>query len=252
MSTRGDFAGQRAIITGGGSGIGAACAGMFVERGGTVLVIDRDFGKAHAVAQRLDGRAEGLDVTDADAVRALIGGLPEEGFIPDVLINCAGMREAADPLEISPEHWEQLLSVNLSGTFYVTQAIARLWRDLERGGAIVNTASTSGIFASEQRVSYVSAKHGVVGMTRQLALELGPRGIRVNAVAPGVVRTPMTQAYFDDPATTERITGVYPLGRMAEAEDVAEVILFLASDRARHVTGTVIPVDGGYTAGRRK
>ena len=101
-------------------------------------------------------------------------------------------------------------------------------------------------------MTYVSSKHGVVGMTKQLALDLGPLGIRVNAVAPGVVQTPMTQAYFDDPETETRIRNVYPLGRVAQAEDVAEVILFLASDRARHVTGTVIPVDGGYTAGRRK
>lgn len=252
MSVQGDFQGQRAIITGGGSGIGAACARMIVERGGEVLVIDRDAGAAQAVADSLGGRAEALDVTDAGAVAALVTGLAKADFVPDVLINCAGVREFADPLEISPEHWEKLLSVNLSGTFYITQAVARLWRDLNRGGAIVNTASTSGIFASEQRVTYVASKHGVVGMTRQLALDLGPLGIRINAVAPGVVQTPMTQTYFDDPATEERIRNVYPLGRVAQAEDVAEVILFLASDRARHVTGTVIPVDGGYTAGRRK
>jgi meso-butanediol dehydrogenase/(S,S)-butanediol dehydrogenase/diacetyl reductase len=252
MSYQEDFAGKKAFITGGGSGIGAACAELFSARGGEVLVIDRDGGKACAVAEKISGKPAVLDVTDAVAVKNLTTATVEDGFIPDVLINCAGMREAADPLEISPEHWEQVLSVNLSGTFYITQAVARVWRDLGRTGAIVNTSSTSGIFASEQRVTYVSSKHGVVGMTRQLALDLGPIGIRVNAVAPGVVQTPMTQTYFDDPSVEERIKNVYPLGRVAQAEDVAEVILFLASDRACHVTGTVIPVDGGYTAGRRK
>jgi len=191
-------------------------------------------------------------VTDADAIAALVRRTAEEGLVPDVLVNCAGMREFADPLEITAQHWQKLLSVNLSGTFYITQAVARLWRDLARGGAIVNTASTSGVFASEQRVTYVSSKHGVVGMTRQLALDLGPLGIRINAVAPGVVRTPMTEDYFRNPDVAEQIRSVYPLGRVAEPEDVAEVILFLASDRARHVTGAVIPVDAGYTAGRRK
>lgn len=247
-----DFAGQNAIITGGASGIGAACARLLSARGGTVFILDRDQNKAQALANELGGRAAALDVTDAAAVKALIEQTFASGFIPDVLINCAGMRETADPLEISPEHWETILQVNLSGTFYITQAVARAWRDMGRGGAIVNTASTSGIFAAEQRVSYVSSKHGVVGMTRQLALDLGPLGIRINAIAPGVVQTPMTQAYFDDPATEERIKNVYPLGRVAQAEDVAEVILFVASDKARHVTGAVIPVDGGYTAGRRK
>ena len=252
MSVEGDFIGKTAVVTGGGSGIGAACARMLAERGGEVLIVDRDGEKALAIAGAIGGRAETLDVTDQDAVAALVRRTAEDGLVPDVLVNCAGMREFADPLEITAQHWQHLLSVNLSGTFYITQAVARLWRDLGRGGAIVNTASTSGIFASEQRVTYVSSKHGVVGMTRQLALDLGPLGIRINAVAPGVVRTPMTEAYFRNPDVAERIRSVYPLGRVAEPEDVAEVILFLASDRARHVTGAVIPVDAGYTAGRRK
>ena len=252
MSVAEDFAGKCAFVTGGGSGIGAACARMFVERGGSVVLIDRDGDKTRTLATKLGGRAEVLDVTDADAVKALVARLAAAGIVADVLVNCAGVRETADPLEISPEYWEGILKVNLSGTFYITQAVAKLWRDLGRAGAIVNVASTSGIFASEQRATYVSSKHGVVGLTRQLALDLGPLGIRINAVAPGVIRTPMTEAYFDDPATAERIRNVYPLGRVGEPEDVAEVVLFLASDRARHVTGAVIPVDAGYTAGRRK
>ena len=98
----------------------------------------------------------------------------------------------------------------------------------------------------------MSSKHGVVGLTKQLSLDLGPLGIRVNAVAPGIVRTPMTETYFDDPDQVVKLNAAYPLGRPAEAEDVAEVVVFLASDAARYVTGVVIPVDGGYTAGRRK
>lgn len=252
MTTQGDFTGKTAVITGGGSGIGAACARMIVDRGGAVILLDRDIGNANSIALQTNGEAHELDVTDAKAVNAVVDVWAQTNKIPDVLINCAGVREFADPLEISPEHWQQVLSVNLSGTFYITQAVARLWRDRKRTGAIVNTSSTSGIFASEHRVTYVASKHGVVGLTRQLALDLGPLGIRINAVAPGVVQTPMTQTYFDDPDTEDRIRTVYPLGRVAQPEDVAEVILFLASDRARHVTGTVIPVDGGYTAGRRK
>ncbi len=125
-------------------------------------------------------------------------------------------------------------------------------RDRGAGGAIVNIASTSGLLASENRAAYVASKHGVVGLTKQLALDLGPLGIRVNAVAPGVVRTPMTEAYFEDPVAVEKLNSVYPLGRPAEPEEVAEAVVFLASDAARYVTGAILPVDGGYTAGRRK
>ena len=217
------------------------------------MVIDRDGDKALAIAGAIGGRAETLDVTDPDAVAALVRRTAEDGLVPDVLVNCAGMREFADPLEITAQHWQHLLSVNLSGTFYITQAVARLWRDLGAGAPIVNTASTSGIFASEQRVTYVSSKHGVVGMTRQLGARSRPAQHSYQRRRPG------RRAHADDrgptsaaPTSPSGIRSVYPLGRVAEPEDVAEVILFLASDRARHVTGAVIPVDAGYTAGRRK
>ena len=178
--------------------------------------------------------------------------LEAEGWGPDVLVNSAGMREFADPLEITEADWARVLTVNLSGTFHVAQGVARRLKTAGKTGAIVNVASTSGLVASENRAAYVSAKHGVVGLTKQLALDLGPVGIRVNAVAPGVIRTPMTELYFSDPDMIERLRRAYPLGRAGAPEEVAEVIAFLASERARYVTGTVVPVDGGYTAGRRK
>lgn len=252
MTALQDFTGRTALVTGGGSGIGSACVAMLAHRGARVIIADRDTGTSAAVAQAHDARAEPLDVTDAAAVTDLLTRLEADGWLPDILINSAGVREFADPLAISPTDWTRVLSINLTGTFLVAQAVARALRNGSRAGAIVNVASTSGLLASEQRAAYVASKHGVVGLTRQLALELGPVGIRVNAVAPGVVRTPMTATYFEDPAMLERLRNAYPLGRAAEAEEVAEVILFLASDRARYVTGAVVPVDGGYTAGRRK
>lgn len=247
-----EFSGKTALIVGGGSGIGAQCARMLADAGAGIIVADRDQEAAAQIVARSGGEAEQLDVSDPADVAALVGRLCARGFVPDILINCAGVREVVHPLDLSPEEWQQVISVNLSGAFYIAQAVARQWRDLARPGAIVIAASTSGLLASENRAAYVASKHGVVGLTKQLALDLGPLGIRVNAVAPGVVRTPMTESYFDDPDAMARLNKVYPLGRVAQPEDVAEVMLFLASERARHVTGTVMPVDAGYTAGRRK
>ena len=249
MSDSLDFDGRTALVTGGGSGIGAACVSMLSKRGANVIVADRN---VSGLSPGERTRIEALDVSNTGGVTALFERLADERIVPDVLVNSAGIREYNDPLELSVADWAQVLAVNLTGTFLVAQAFARQLRARKRAGSIVNVASTSGIFASEHRAAYVSSKHGVVGLTRQLSLDLAPMGIRVNAVAPGVVRTPMTELYFGDPDMVQRLHAAYPLGRVAEPEDVAEVIVFLASNRARHVTGVVVPVDGGYTAGRRK
>ncbi len=249
-----DFAGHLALVTGGGSGIGAASARLLAIRGAQVIVLDRDAAAAQAVVATLPpgAVAEALDVTDRAAITALFSRLASDGLHPDILINSAGIREICHPLDLDQQEWDSVLAVNLTGSFAMAQGFGRALRDRGAPGAIVNIASTSGILASEKRAAYVASKHGVVGLTKQLALDLGPLAIRVNAVAPGVVRTAMTAAYFDDPATVLRLNAAYPLGHPAEAEDVAEVVAFLASDAARYVTGVTIPVDGGYTAGRRK
>lgn len=248
------FEGRIVLITGGASGIGAACALMMAARGARIIAADRDLAAAEAGLEHLPGdghAAIAMDVANAASVRGAFDMIAASGLMADILINSAGIREIVNPLDLPAAEWQKVVDVNLGGSFHCCQAFARTLRDVGAAGAIVNVASTSSILASPSRTAYVSSKHGVVGLTKQLAFDLGPMGIRVNAVAPGVVRTALTASYFEDPERVERLRAAYPLGRAAEPEDVAEVIAFLASDAARFVTGAVVPVDGGYTVGKR-
>ena len=169
----------------------------------------------------------------------------------DVLINCAGVREIVPVLELSLEEWNRVMSVNVTGTFLCSQAFGRAMVAAKRKGAIVNIASTLGVTATPSRAAYTASKHAVVGLTREMSMELGEHGIRVNAVGPGVIRTPLTERYFQDAAQAERIKDIHALGRWGEPDEIAKAILFLASDDASFCTGTTLMVDGGWTAGRK-
>jgi len=168
----------------------------------------------------------------------------------DILVNCAGVRGVGSVMEVDAEQWRRVHAVNLEGTLYPSQSFAKLASKIGKPGAIVNISSMAGIMGIPNRASYVSSKHAIVGLTREMAMEAGPLGIRVNAVAPGMIRTPMTEVMFTDPEGERRISAVHPVGRAGRPEEVAAVILFLASDAASFVTGVILPVDGGYSAGK--
>jgi NAD(P)-dependent dehydrogenase (short-subunit alcohol dehydrogenase family) len=233
------------LVTGGASGIGEAVARSFADAGATVVVVDLDEDAAGKVAADLAGDATGeaVDVSDADAVRALIDRVVERYGRLDVAVNNAGIGGPAEPVgEYPVEGWRKVLSVNLDGVFYsMRYEIPAMLRG--GGGSIVNMASILGSVGFAQAAAYVSAKHGVVGLTRTAALEYSEQGIRVNAVGPGFIRTPLLSEDVID-----AVTPLHPIGRIGEPEEVATLVTFLASDEASFVSGSYYTVDGAYTA----
>jgi NAD(P)-dependent dehydrogenase (short-subunit alcohol dehydrogenase family) len=244
------------VVTGGASGIGERVVHAFAAEGASVVVADKDAVGAERVAAAVttaggSASATGLDVTDPAAVGACMEAAERRHGRLDVLVNSAGVREVVPVLELSLEEWNRVLGINITGTFLASQAFAR--RVLAQGGtgAIVNLASTLGVVAAPSRAAYTASKHAVVGLTKEMAMELGEQGIRVNAVGPGVIRTPLTERYFQEEAYAQRVRDVHALGRWGEPDEIARAILFLASDEASFCTGTTLIVDGGWTAGKK-
>jgi meso-butanediol dehydrogenase / (S,S)-butanediol dehydrogenase / diacetyl reductase len=244
---------KRVLITGGASGIGAATAARFLEEGARVCVLDRDEKACERIKHQLPALGEAIiaDVTDlmqveatfAEAIRLMDG--------VDIVINNAGISIRHKFLDITPEDWERVIAVNLTGVFYVAQTAAR--HMCERfsvkpgSGVILQTASTNGIVGYPCYADYNATKAGVIELTRSMALELAPK-VRVCAVAPGYVLTPMQRAEYSD-AMLEEVNKKIPLGRHASSEEVAGLFAYLASDDAAFATGHVYALDGGEIAG---
>jgi NAD(P)-dependent dehydrogenase (short-subunit alcohol dehydrogenase family) len=224
------------LVTGAASGIGREIAERFASEGARVTGFDR----AGAVAIQGDVRSP------ADVERAVGQVVESEGRI-DVLVNSAGVREIGDVYTMATDEWDNVIAVNLSGTFYCCQAAARRMRE-SGGGVIVNISSVGGLIGLARRPAYTAAKHGVIGLTKSLARDLGPAGIRVNAICPGLIRTPLTEQYFAEDAFEEGLRTVVPQGRAGTAADVADAALYLASDQSAYVNGIALTVDGGWLA----
>jgi NAD(P)-dependent dehydrogenase (short-subunit alcohol dehydrogenase family) len=239
----GVLTGERALVTGGASGIGRAVCERFAGEGAAVAVLDRDGAGAQAVADRIGGRAYTVDVADPVAVgRAVDAAARDLGGLTVVVTN-AGISGLSLVHETDPATFEHLVQVNLLGTFHTMRA--SIPHMLATGkGAIVNNASGSATRPTYGELAYSAAKAGVVALTRGAAQEYGPT-IRVNAVSPGVIRTPLSEPLFSLEGAMEPVVEATPLGRAGTPEDVAEVILFLASDQSRFVTGQDLVVDGG-------
>ncbi|HZT39649.1 MAG TPA: SDR family NAD(P)-dependent oxidoreductase [Bryobacteraceae bacterium] len=225
-----DFSGKTAVVTGGASGIGAAIGRALKDSGASVHILD------------LRGDPP-VDVTDSGAVEAAFARTP----VPDVVIVNAGTAVPAELTATTDEIWLRTISVNLTGAFNAVRAAARRMTPARRG-AIVLTASTNSYDGEPLLTAYNASKAGLLGIVHTAAGELGPYGIRVNAVCPGLIRTPLTEAHFSNPALLKEYFRHIPLGRGGEPEEVATAALFLASDLASYITGATLFVDGGQMA----
>ena len=245
------LSGRIAVITGGGGGIGRATAISFAKAGAGVAILDRDengLAKTHSElrAMGFDAVVAPCDTTDAASVANAAAAVEKSLGPCSILVNTAAILRAGGLDTLSLAEWNTTLAVNLTGYFLCAQAFGVQTRKLGRG-SLVHVASVAGSNAQGFSGAYSVSKAGVVMLSRQLASEWGPQGIRSNVVSPGLVVTPMSQAFYDTPGVTERRTAVVPMRRIGAPQDMADAILFLASDRASYVNGDEIVVDGGFT-----
>jgi NAD(P)-dependent dehydrogenase (short-subunit alcohol dehydrogenase family) len=251
--------GRRAVVTGAAQGIGREIARELLAQGARVTLLDLNPEALEAAVAELREATpnaapaavggERCDVSDAGEVRDAFARAAERMGGLDVLVNNAGIRRIGGFLEATLEDWQQTLDVDLTGPYLCCRAAAPYM--LERGdGRIVNVASVAGQLAFRNRLAYNVAKAGVIMLTKSVALELGARGIRCNAVAPGVIETPLTAEYFTDPELADTITANTPSGRWGQPQDLAGPVAFLCSDAAAFVQGTTLFVDGGWVASK--
>lgn len=237
-----DFTGKHVIVTGAGKGIGRATALMLAGRGAKVTALTRSASDLEALEQEIGCVSIPVDLADVNATRAAaIKALPA-----DYLVNCAGTTELESFLDVSVENFDLLYAVNTRAPMIVAQEYARDMVRKGSKGAIVNVSSVAAFVGIPDHAAYCASKSGLDGLTRVMAKELAPRGIRVNGVHPTVTLTPMAIKAWSDPEKAAGMLNRIPAGRFADPDDIAEVILFLLSDEAAMVNGLSMPVDGGY------
>jgi len=243
--------GLKGIVTGAAGGLGRAFAQALRDAGARVAVFDVDGAAAERAAQELGASAIGLgvDVTDQPGVMAAVARTNEEFGQIDFLLNNAGVRHEAPFLEHGLDDWRRTVDVNLTGPFVCAQAVANVMVE-QGGGAIVNVASIAGLLAFRTRPAYVASKAGLMGLTRAIAVELADRGVRCNAIAPGILETPLTNHFFENPEMAETIRTGSPTGRWGQTDDMVGAAVFLCGPHAGYVNGATFVIDGGWTAGK--
>lgn len=252
--------GKRALVTGGGSGIGEAIARLFADQGAQVCVADVQADAAHRVASSIveqGGLAYDveLDVADEAQVRTCFDYVTNQHGRLDILVNNAGISHVGNILETSLEDWERVLRVNARGVFLCARDAVRVMLAQEpKGGVIINISSAAALIGIDRRLPYSASKGAVLAMTRSIAMDFVDQGIRCNAICPGTVHTPFVEGYLkrsfpgQEDAVRQTLHARQPLGRMGQPEEIAAAALYLASDEAAFITGSALVIDGGWTA----
>lgn len=235
--------GKRAIVTGAASGIGAAIAERLASDGARVVVSDVNEAAAGKVAQRIHGKTCAADVSSEEQVSRLVDFAVRELGGLDAMVNNAGIGESPAPIDEKPAaDWNRIIAINLSGAFWGVKHAARAMKKAGRGGVIVNMSSVLGVVGFGAAPAYTAAKHGLLGLTKAAALDLAPAKIRVVAVSPAFIRTPLISGL------EEAVLPLHPLGRLGEPAEVASMVAYLVCDEAAFLTGATYLVDGGYTS----
>jgi 3-oxoacyl-[acyl-carrier protein] reductase len=248
QDTRGVLAGQVALVSGAARGVGLACARRLAQMGAQIVLTDIDRAAGSQAAEALCGQDTHatfvpLDVSDVAAIRACVSSVIAQHGHVDVLVNNAGICPLAEIEDVTEQHWDQTLQVNLKGTFFLSQSVVPSMK-AQRRGRIINVASVAARSGGTLPVApYAASKAGIVSLTKSFASHLAPYGVNVNAVAPGPVDTDLTRAWTD--AQRERARSVIPWGRFATADEVASVVAFLAGPASAYMTGATVDVNGG-------
>ena len=240
-----------AIVTGGGSGIGLAITEKFIQHNITTIIIGRNQDRLDVARERLGCRCIPLawDLTNLETLPSLVKEITAQQGRIDILVNNAGVNMKKELLEVTDEDFQEVLLTNLVSVFALSREVAKVMID-RGGGSIVNISSMAALYGIPKVVAYSASKAAVDGMTRAMAVDLSPKGIKVNSVAPGFIATDMSARALDNDAERkQKVLSRTPLGFLGSADDVAEAVWFLASDAARYMTGVVLPVDGGNSIG---
>jgi NAD(P)-dependent dehydrogenase (short-subunit alcohol dehydrogenase family) len=241
--------GKRALVTGGGRGIGLAAASALAQAGAHVTLVARTPAQIEAAAQAIRARGDkaaalALDVTDLDTVRRTVA--TSEPF--DVLVNNAGTNRPAHLVDVKVEDFDAIFTLNVRAAFFMAQAIARRLIETKRPGSIINVSSQMGHVGAARRSVYCASKHAMEGFTKAMAIELAPHNIRVNSLGPTFLETPMTRPFFEDKAFRDEVLSKIKLGRLGQLDELTGAIVFLASDASSLMTGAALVLDGGWTA----
>jgi NAD(P)-dependent dehydrogenase (short-subunit alcohol dehydrogenase family) len=247
-----------AVVTGGGGGIGSAICLRLAKEAARVTVVDRDEERAQAAVRELQSQggtaiAAVADVADPDAVERILDETKAELGPASILVNAVGISEGTNVFETDPEQWNRTLAVNVGSYFLCARALSLRLREADAPGAIVNISSTNAFYAEPNAIAYTASKGAVEALTKGLALELAPARIRVNAICPGIIRTPVTEGMLAESEDADTLLATWnqahALGRMGAPHEIAAVAAFLASDEASFVTGSSFIADGGLSSG---